>query len=363
MVAALATAMSLLQSSPSVAVRLWLEPRTLATLSLVSSFSVFDDGVRRAASAPPSARVYWFPVDSGGALSQRCELTLLSFGEFSAYARQAADPAVFVWLGGPTSPDQLPARPLAPPSTPLTDAGAQSQASGRSAGVQAEFRAGVLRRDGPVCVLCGKQWEQTQLQSLEAAHVIRHGSDDAVLDAAGLSSANDVHNGIALCGTPCHFWYDLFHWWVDDAGLVRATDALLADPALSGHFGRFVGQPLRIKPRFWPEPATWAIQRRLREQNTIARRAEAANQPFPCPNCDKRYARPYYLQRHVRHCLTPVARRRLFTPGAVSRTESSGSNSDTGSSDSSEGDGSGSSDGDGSGHSDGDGGASDSGSE
>jgi hypothetical protein len=100
--------------------------------------------------------------------------------------------------------------------------------------LQAEFRAAVLMRDGHACVLCRRAWADTELQSLEAAHVVAHGSSAAVLAEAGLFTPNDVRNGISLCATPCRIWFDQLHWWVDAAsGLVCATEALLTDATLS----------------------------------------------------------------------------------------------------------------------------------
>lgn len=320
--ATLFTALALREVTPSVAVHPWMEPRTIASVKVEDSFELFDTCVRRAVRAGPADRFYWFPADSGGRLEARRQLKAESYAEFSAYARSTWDAALWVWTGGPASPDQppvsAPASEPAPPPTPVPYVPAPSTTSGRSASVQAEFRVAVLMRDGHACVLCRRTWADTELQSLEAAHVVAHGSSTAVLAEAGLFSPDEVRNGIALCATPCHFWYDKLHWWVDaTSGLVCATEALLSDARFSPHFAPLVNNPLRTAPRAWPEPATWAVQQRLCMERTNARRAEAEKKPYTCPKCGKRCASQPGLERHATSCRESVAPRQLFTPGTA----------------------------------------------
>lgn len=100
-------------------------------------------------------------------------------------------------------------------------------------------------------------------KELHAAHVVAQASSSEVMREANLHSLFDTRNGVMLCATPCHHWYDQYHWWLDEEGCVRTTDALVADEELSKHFGPLEGQQLAVSEPDWPMPATWAVQRQL----------------------------------------------------------------------------------------------------
>ena len=266
-------------------------------------FVRFDRVVRMAVGASCTARLYWFP-ESVVAITQRRELTADSFSDFLAYARARDDRDVWVWepAEASLSPEQLPAsvelavRVTSQPAAPL------SRLTGRSSQIQKEFRAALIRRDGVVCTLC--RLVPAVEKDVEAAHVVRHGSSLAVMEEAGLISTNDCRNGVMLCATPCHFWYDQLHWWLEDDGTVAASDAVIADAHLGLHFRPLLGKPL-LTPRptflhFWPLPSTWAVQKRLSQEATAERRDLAFASPFPCARCGVRYKTAQGLEHHAK---------------------------------------------------------------
>jgi hypothetical protein len=170
--------------------------------------------------------------------------------------------------------------------------------------VQRAFREGVISRgDGALsCALCRKT--AAFPQELEAAHVVAHTSPAALRVEAGLRDINSVRNGILLCATPCHLWYDKLHWWVGGDGNVAATEALLADEALGPHFRAVVGAPLLQQHAGdvdWPTAQTWAVQARLCCEETGRRQAQAAAAPYMCstPTCQQRCRTPGALQAHI----------------------------------------------------------------
>ena len=299
----LMSALDSFESLPIVSIHRWLDRASVSRVKVSPTFSEFDAKVRRVASMAPSARLYWLPDDA--ALHSRRELSEASFHEFRQFVERTVDPCVWVYEGGtmgPKSPDQLPA--MIAPTTPAAPV-ARSRASGRSGRssvLQAAFRDAVLARDGLTCVLCRRIYDPAGAQELQAAHVVAHGSPVAVMQEAGLFSTNDTRNGIMLCLAPCHFWYDRYHWWVDEGGLVCATDALLLDPELGPHFRPLINQPLKMAPLDWPLPQTWAVQRRLCDERTALRHREGNNAHFFCAQCNCTYQRASAFATHEQSC-------------------------------------------------------------
>jgi hypothetical protein len=300
----------------------------------------FTIKARRAARAPPGATVYWFTRD-GDELASRRKVDAQSYAEFKLYVESRHDAAVWVWTppapaAGGGSPEhesgwQLsPAvqEPAAPPSPAAPGAAASvvSSRSSRSSAVQGKFRECVIERGGGVlrCALCGNTAGLPQ--EYQAAHVIAHSSPAEVRREAGLHDIDSLRNGILLCATPCHLWYDKLHWWVDADGNVAATGALLADDVLGEHFKEVAGKPLWQPPdndfdwhMDWPTARMWAVQARLCREETARRRAEAAEAPYSCVKCGKTYRTPGGFQNHMRSCKA-IARSQLCTPAARGRT-------------------------------------------
>ena len=306
-------ALELREAQPRVNAHRWMDRQSIQ-VKLSSDFAHFRRVVGTAVKASPAARLYWFP-EAMVALVHRREIVETSFAEFSGYVRSTADPDVWVWEPTPTgmSPTQPPAAAVVPdPATPQRGSASRSA---RSSHVQRMFRAAVMRRDGLVCTLCRRV--PTDERAIEAAHVVRHGSSSAVLEEAGLLSTNDSINGVMLCASPCHFWYDQLHWWVEPDGNVAASKALLEDAALGRHFSALIGHPLqRPQPAFlpfWPLPTTWAVQKRLCLEAADKRHEISADAVSYCVKCGKPYKSLRGLETHAAHC-SATSRRLLFTP-------------------------------------------------
>ena len=308
---------------PTVGVHHWLDPRTPARIKLTSDFGRFERNVRSATGASPSARVYWFPDDSVLLVNRR-EVTAAAFPSFCNYVRLSADAAVWVYDAGataaPPSPGEPPATPQ--PREPLqavtpSQPSRHSGHSARSSAVQEQFRAAVLGRDGRRCVLCDRERNE---QELDAAHVVPHGSPSDMMREAVLTNTNDTCNGVMLCSTPCHFWFDRLHWWVGEDNTVCVTDALRSDDTLGGHFRPHVGKPLKPPADeylpLWPRPTTWAVQRRRCMDNTAKRNAAAGTAKFICEKCGRPFQLAHTFSNHVDRC-NAVTRSILFTPTAA----------------------------------------------
>jgi hypothetical protein len=329
-------ALEIRDALPSVSVHNWLDPRTLVRIKLAGDFGRFERHVRSVTGASLFARLYWFPDDSV-LLTSRQELTAATFASFCNYVRLSADAAVWVYRTGatmaPESPGELPAtalphepRQAVTPSQPSRHSGH----SARSSAVQEQFRAAVLGRDGRRCVLCDRERNE---QELDAAHVVPHGSPSDMMREAVLTNTNDTCNGIMLCSTPCHFWFDRLHWWVGEDDTVCVTDALLSDDTLGGHFRPHVGKPLKLPVDallpLWPRSTTWAVQRRRCVENTAKRRATAGTAKFICEMCGKPYQLAHAYSNHTVRC-TAVTRSMLFTPSEA-HDEDGNDSSSTGS--------------------------------
>ena len=306
---------------PTVRLHRWLDRREAGHIKLADSFERFDKLLRSFSIVSPSSRAYWFPVGSVK-IDSRIELTASSFAAFCDYVRGDDEAAIWIYDGAAaqTSPDQLPAIRHVEPAERATPSqpSQRSGRSGRSSAVQEQFRSAVLGRDGRNCVLCGR--ESTE-QELDAAHIIPHGAPSAVMLEAGLTSTNECCNGVMLCSSPCHFWFDQLHWWLGEDGNVCATEAILSDAELGLHFTPLVGKPLRLpsNPVFsplWPPALTWAVQRRRCVENTEKRRVSASAAKFFCEKCGTPYIKARAYTNHVARC-TASTRRVLFTPVAA----------------------------------------------
>ena len=313
-VATLLEALALRDALPTVYAHRWMD-RQSKPVKLPSELVSFRRVVSVATSASVAARLYWFPVGAVE-LMRRREIVESSFAEFCDFVRTTADPDVWVWE--PTlssvSPTIPPAAAVAP--EPATPPRGSASRSARSSHVQKMFRAAVMLRDGVVCTLCRQV--PADEKAVEAAHVVRHGSSVAVLEEAALVSSNDTCNGVMLCSSPCHFWYDQLHWWVEPDGNVAASDALLHDADLGSHFSALVGRPLQQPQRtelqrLWPAPSTWAVQKRLCLEAADKRHEIAADALCYCVKCGVPYKTLRGLENHAASCRA-TNRRLLFTP-------------------------------------------------
>ena len=144
---ALTNALRLEAMRPSVEVRLWARPGVYYA-KLCDDFDAFCSTVAAAAGVEcATIRLYYFrgPV----VVTDRIAITDAA----SLHAFEAARRAVWVYepaAAGPPSPDELPA------ALPDAPALVRSARSGRSSQQQECFRAGLLKRDGAACVLCGR---------------------------------------------------------------------------------------------------------------------------------------------------------------------------------------------------------------
>ena len=300
---------------PTIEVHHWMD-RSARSIKLPPDFDRFIRNVRIAMGASDMSRLYWFPR-AEMPIASRIEVTVAAFADFCAYARADSSPAVWVWepTAEARSPQQLPVTATVEgPATPQQPP-APSRSSGRSSQVQRSFREGLLLRDGGSCVLCRRTPDC--VNELEAAHVVRHGSSSAIMSEAALASTNDCCNGVMLCASPCHFWFDQFHWWLEPDGTVAASAAILADAGLGPHFLPLIGQTLRLPDaklaHLWPVPESWGVQRRLSKEAEEARHAVAAGSPFECGRCGVRYKTARGLFKHGSGC-RETNRRLLFTP-------------------------------------------------
>ena len=305
-----------LESRPRVTVRKWMEPHTVGNARLTLDFASFSGRVRRMTQAGPTARLYWF--DSVVVMGRQKKLNAESFAAFSLYAWAAAQPVVMVY------DDALDISPLQPPApeqqaadaAPTAFSEPRSTHSRRSADVQRSFRDEIKRRhDGQIiCALCGNVPHDEQ--EVDAAHIVPHGAVE-FLSEAGLVGADSASNGVFLCKSPCHFWCDRLHWWLDSDGKVAATDALLSDPDEAPFFlpliGKELGQPREEMLRWYPTEQTWAVQRRRCEESTAKRHEKAAAYPFECERCGVSYKAARNLKAHVPKC-EATKKRLLFTP-------------------------------------------------
>ena len=320
-----------------VEVHLWLDRRTAGIVNLSQRADAFIAKARRAALAPPGATVYWFTRDND-MLASRRKVDAQSYAEFKQYAESRHDPAVWVWtppapaMGG-GSPEHEPGWQLSmtvqdptavpSPAAPVAAASHVSSRSSRSSAAQGRFRDSVIERGGGElrCTLCGATAGMPQ--EYQAAHVIAHSSPADVRLEADLLDINSPRNGILLCATPCHLWYDKLHWWVDADGNVAATDALLSDEVLGAHFTKAAGKPLGQPPAGVfeidrPTARMWAVQARLCREETARRQSVAATAAYKCGKCGKGYQTPGGFQHHAGSCKA-LARSQLFTPAARSR--------------------------------------------
>ena len=304
-------------SLPAVRVHRWMEPQTIGTILLYATFDVFDSVVRsRWATAAAAARFFWF-TDTTMTRESRREITAATFEQFKVHVHSVRDPSMSIWepVGAEISPIHGLDDHASAMSTPqVAPVAAISHTTGRSSQVQQKFRAGVKSRDGAACVLC---WHTpTYENEVQAAHVVRHKSSASVLAEAELANVDDTCNGVMLCATPCHFYFDQLHWWIDEEGLVVVSDALLADATRGPHFRQFVGKPLRTPTHYWrqwPPPTAWAVQRRLCLARTEERHEIADRKPFSCHKCGGRWATSFALERHASSC-QKTERTQLFTP-------------------------------------------------
>ena len=305
-------------SLPSVRVHKWMDRMVLGTMKLPDTFEQFDKVVRRWTSHA-GARFFWF-TDARMLRQFREEISATTFVHFRTHARSVGDPSVSIWepVGTEISPSHVAEIELPAITTPVPVAvrSSNTASSARSSQVQQCFRAAVMVRDGGFCVLCKKKPADDKL--IQAAHVVRRSSSPDVIAEAGLLAVDESYNGIMLCTTPCHFWYDQLHWWVDENGLVVASDAILASDELGAHFMAHVGKPLKVPTvdafkLFWPPASAWAVQRRLCLAETERRHAVAHDKPFGCARCSARFATPTTLGRHASKCVK-TSRALLFTP-------------------------------------------------
>ena len=321
--ATIASTMDELESRPRVAVRAWMEPRTLGEVRLTSAFAPFDLRVRTLTRARPTARLYWFADDVRMGL--QVKLQAASFAAFRAYAQVTVAPVVMVYDDEmDQSPEQPPAAELEAPDAALS---APRSTHSRPSVTQQAFRSELKIRDGGIsCALCRERPRNEQ--AVDAAHVVPHGKT-GLLSEAGLVGLNHADNGVFLCHARCHYWFDRWHWWLDVDLNVAATDALLADADEGPFFRQFVGRPLQQPiaemARHWPTPQTWAVQRRRCEEKTAERHALAADGPFDCDKCGKRYSTTGSLKQHVKACVE-TQKRLLFTPAAKGAREPDGDN-------------------------------------
>ena len=203
---------------PLVEVRLWARPGVYGA-KLCDDFDTFRSTLAAAAGVDRATiRLYYFrgPV----IVADRVAITDAA----SLRAFEAAHRAVWVYepaaaTAGPPSPDELPAAPL--PDAPAPVRSAHSGSSSQ----QECFRAGLLKRDGAACVLCGLADDVGGKSCLEAAHVIASSTPERILDEIPLINTFDMLNGIVLCAN-CHHWYGRHMWHADADGNARVADAL-----------------------------------------------------------------------------------------------------------------------------------------
>jgi hypothetical protein len=184
--------------------------------------------------------------------------------------------------------------------------------------VQGVFRAAVLHRDGPLCVLCAVPDSGGGKSVLEAAHVIAVRTPARVLDTLALPNVFDTANGITLCAD-CHHWFDRHMWHVAADGTAVVADALLAhaDALTRARWTALSGRALRVPPPplrdFWPPPRLWEAQARLCREAAAARHADVVERRFFCDRCGARFIAAWRLARHTcrggRFVYTPLVAR------------------------------------------------------
>ena len=281
-------------------VRLWARPGVF-NAKLDDDFAIFFSGVAAAVRVPAAAaRLYFFR--GAVELAKRVPITdSASLQEFSA-SREA----VWVFDGGPASPDTWPERPA-----DRVKAAPQSLGSGRSSTQQSFFRTAVLNRDGSVCVLCGITDVPGAKSVVQAAHVIAVTAPQAVLDSARVLNVYDTNNGVTLCGD-CHLWYDKLMWCVRGDGTVAVADAL-CERVNCERWREFRGRSLRVPPEpalraYWPPPNLWSVQECLFEAACVTRHDTVAAQPIFCDKCGQRSTKPLGSRHKCvlgRHVFTP----------------------------------------------------------
>jgi len=319
--AAVRTALRDEAARPAVDVHHWERPGA-ASVKLDDDFAAFLAAVARAVRAPAAAlRLYYFRGPA--VLANRVRLD--GDAALRAFARERAH-ALAVWAfeppaGGPPSPEEAPAGGAAAdegavaldalPPQPLSR-------SSRLSAMQGAFRAAVLHRDGPSCVLCAAPAGGCGKSALEAAHVVAARTPARVLDALALPNVFDTVNGVTLCAD-CHHFFDRHMWHAAADGTAVVADALLAhaDAATRARWAALHGRALRAPPPplrdFWPPPRLWEAQARLCREAAAARLTHVADLPFFCDVCGARFAAPRRVAQHEcregRNVYTPLLAR------------------------------------------------------
>ena len=317
---ALTLALRLEAMRPSVEVRLWARPGVYGA-KLCDDFDAFCSTVAAAAGVDRATiRLYYFrgPV----VVADRIAITDAA----SLRAFEAARRAVWVYeptAAGPPSPDELPAALLDAPAL------VRSARSGRSSQQQKYFRAGLLKRDGAACVLCGRADDGGGKSCLEAAFVVAVSTPARILDEIPLVNIFDTQNGIVLCAD-CHHWYDRHMWYVGADGNARVADALrhrVGCERWTALHGRSLRQPVPPLDVLWPLPRYWAVQERLCQEAAAARAEVVLGHPFFCDVCGARAKTEAGLRRHEcgtdRHVFTPLFAR-VFPAAAAAAAAASG---------------------------------------
>ena len=294
-------ALRLEAARPSVDVRLWSRPGVFSA-KLDDDFGIFFSGVAAAARiAAANARLYFFR----GAVILDKRIPINDSAALRDFA--ATHVAVWVFDGGPVSPDVQPA------DDSVSESAALTRSSGRSAS-QPAFRDAVLRRDGNSCVLCRTVDVAGAKSCLEATHVIAARSPQAICDSVSLYNVYDSNNGITLC-SDCHYWFDRYMWCLLPCGTVSVADALSTRAGCErwvGLCGCTLRAPTEPLPRAsWPPPHYWGVQERLFKAAAAVRHEIASGRIYSCEKCGARFENVPQLQQHKkcimgRHIFTPI---------------------------------------------------------
>lgn len=290
-------------SFPIVEARAWLSTSGVG-VRLLPSFSSFYVAVINALAINSAARLYWFPNESSPISARRPVLDDATFSAFRDAWSEGLRPIVWAYTppsaDSTRSPEQLPAAAPAPPlptAVPIATPVAKSASSAgtRSSAQQREFRSSLETRDQKsFCVACERAGPA------EAAHVLRRGSRQPLLESAGLLSAWDVRNGVMLCSI-CHLYFDKFFWCVGVDGLVVVSQALLSYDELRDHFSPLVGRPLRhaVDDVNWPRELTWACHRQLFEAARVQRHADYGVDKLVCADCGSLFLTSRAWKYHI----------------------------------------------------------------
>lgn len=170
--------------------------------------------------ASTKCRLYWFPAATLLAARKQVH-DAATFVQFLEFCHSSADPVLWVYdedEAGKAGSSELESGVV----TPRRSRGsAVSGTSSQKSGLQANFRAKVMARDGPACVLC------RHAEQLEAAHVVRRDAPPQLVKEAFLADTWELSNGIMLCRR-CHIFFDQHLWHVTADGTVQVAESVLA---------------------------------------------------------------------------------------------------------------------------------------